>query len=158
MGFCGPRPSPWAIPCRGISNHIVVIMLCRPLQHMKITALMHRILTTPVPKINCVCLLYDNFRLNHKSLISVLEPKSWVLVLVIEGQVLVLVIALSVLVLVLEPWVLVNIPAFNQKYGCFGERLCELPRIGPETWTRHYSWRDVPLQKEWYGVRHVGRI
>jgi len=64
---------------------------------------MHRILTTPVPKINCVCLLYDNFRLNHKSLISVLEPKSWVLVLVIEGQVLVLVIALSVLVLVLEP-------------------------------------------------------
>jgi len=36
---------PTAAPCAGFSNHIVVIMLCRPMQHMK----MHRVLTIPVP-------------------------------------------------------------------------------------------------------------
>ena len=32
--FCELRPSPWATPSTGFSNHIVVIMLCRPMQHM----------------------------------------------------------------------------------------------------------------------------
>ena len=69
----------FASHCRNYS------MLCRPMQYMNRIALMHRILTTPVPQ-NYLCLLHHKCRLSRKSLISVLEHMS--LVLVLEGQVL----------------------------------------------------------------------
>jgi len=49
-GFCVNRDHHHDdTPCTAFSNHIVVIMFCRPTQHMKKIALMRVILTTPVP-------------------------------------------------------------------------------------------------------------
>jgi len=64
------------------------------MQHMKGIALMHRILTTPVPK-NYLYLLHYTCRLSRKCLISVLEFKSLVLVLVLARSVLSLSLFLS---------------------------------------------------------------